>query len=598
MPRPLIADEIRALEANGNVASDWGGVFVSDPFCPDALRHNRFDGKVVIGVFDSSITHSSLALPEGITHSWLRDCAIADHCAIHQVRLLSGCGVGAGATLFDIGELSASSDAPFPTAEVMNENGRRAVRLFPGMTVADAYLWAKYRGRNRLMQRLDEFASATPQHRYVGAAAQIMHCQCLRNSWVVSSAEAPTVIDGATAIDSSVIGLGCHVERGPVLRNTLLGENVHIEDCARINDSVVGDNSTIARCEVGNSIIFPAHEQHHNNSFLIAACVMGQSNLAAGATIGSNHNGRTADGELRAGRGFWPGLCSSFKHPSYFASYCLAAKGDYPNELNITLPFALINNNAAKNQLEVMPAYWWLYNMYALHRNEKKFANRDRRCVAAQHIEFSPLAPDTAEEIMCARELLRHWTEQAYIANVSNRDAAHIEVTANAMEHGKRKVVVLKAAKAYQAYEDMLYYYIGSVLAAESRDLPSDTLAGTREMVWANLGGQLVAQTDLDAMIKEIEQGSVASWQEVNERLDSLWSDYHARKREHAYRLLCRLGGTKTVTPELWQRALARYDAACRYVAEQVSATRGKDDANPFRRMMYDSDAEMTAVLG
>ena len=166
------------------------------------------------------------------------------------------------------------------------------------------------------------------------------------------------------------------------------------------------------------------------------------------------------------------------------------------------------------------------------------------------------------------------------------------------MEHGKRKVVVLKAAKAYQAYEDMLYYYIGSVLAAKSRDLPSDTLAGTREMAWANLGGQLVAQSDLDAMIKEIEHGSVASWQEVNERLDALWSDYHARKREHAYRLLCRLGGTKTVTPELWQRALARYDAACRYVAEQVSATRGKDDANPFRRMMYDSDAEMTAVLG
>jgi len=31
---------------------------------------------------------------------------------------------------------------------------------------------------------------------------------------------------------------------------------------------------------------------------------MGQSNMAAGATIGSNHNSRSADGELVAARGF------------------------------------------------------------------------------------------------------------------------------------------------------------------------------------------------------------------------------------------------------------------------------------------------------
>ena len=514
------------------------------------------------------------------------------------MRLLSDCHVGSNTTLFDLGELSASPDAPFPTAEVMNENGGRAIRLFPGMTIADAYLWAKYRGRNRLMQRLAEFTNDVVASRYVGNNATIAHCQHIRNSWVISTAEAPTVIDTATAIDSSVIGHGCHVERGAVLRNTLLGENVHVEDCARINDSVVGDNSTIARCEVGNSIIFPAHEQHHNNSFLIAACIMGQSNLAAGATIGSNHNGRTADGELRAGRGFWPGLCSSFKHPSYFASYCLAAKGDYPNELNITLPFSLINNNAAKNQLEVMPAYWWLYNMYALHRNERKFATRDHRSNAAQHIEFSPLAPDTVEEIVCARQLLRHWTEQAYIANVSRPDADHIEVTANAMEHGRRKVVILKAAKAYQAYEDMLYYYIGTTLATtDDRPMPSDAPAAQREISWHNLGGQLVSQSDFDTLVRDIEQGSISSWADLHQRLDTLWQQYPDQRRRHAYQLLCHLSGVKTLTPELWQKALRRYDEARRYVSQQVQASRDKDNANPFRRMMYDSDDEMQSVL-
>src|SRR5215211_5818314 len=73
---------------------------------------------------------------------------------------------------------------------------------------------------------------------------------------------------------------------------------------ARLINSYLGNNSTISCCEVLNSLIFPSHEQHHNNSFLCAALLNGQTNIAAGATIGSNHNSRGADGEMIAGRGF------------------------------------------------------------------------------------------------------------------------------------------------------------------------------------------------------------------------------------------------------------------------------------------------------
>ncbi|MCK7461944.1 MAG: hypothetical protein MZU84_07750 [Sphingobacterium sp.] len=44
----------------------------------------------------------------------------------------------------------------------------------------------------------------------------------------------------------------------------------------------------------------------------------------------------------------------------------MLSKADYPAELDIPLPFSLLNNNASKDQLEVMPAYWWMYNMFAL----------------------------------------------------------------------------------------------------------------------------------------------------------------------------------------------------------------------------------------
>ena len=164
-----------------------------------------------------------------------------------------------------------------------------------------------------------------------------------------------------------------------------------------------------------NNLIFPAHEQHHNNSFLVAAVVMGQSNLAAGATMGSNHNSRSNDNEIQAGRGFWPGLCSSVKHSCRFASFTLLSKADYPAEMDISLPFSLLNNNTHQDRLEVMPAFWWLYNMYALARNSSKYQQRDKRIHKNQHIEFEAFAPDTVEEILHGRHLLEVWTAKAYL---------------------------------------------------------------------------------------------------------------------------------------------------------------------------------------
>mgnify|MGYP006196922875 CR=1 FL=1 len=59
---------------------------------------------------------------------------------------------------------------------------------------------------------------------------------------------------------------------------------------------------------------------------------MGQSNIAAGATLGSNHNSRGADGEVIMGRGFWPGLCVSIKHNSIFPSFTILNKSLTPTQ--------------------------------------------------------------------------------------------------------------------------------------------------------------------------------------------------------------------------------------------------------------------------
>ncbi len=588
--RNLTAAEIAQLERQGNCAEDWSTVRVAEPFCAECVRNSTFEGAVSLGAIENrKHTDEALTLREGIYNSTLADVTVGENPVIHNVRMLSGYTLGNQVTLFNVEEMTCTAD-PHKVAwlEPMNENGGRRLLPFCGMTIGDAYMWARYRGHKTFMEKLEQFTYdtlGTAEGRYgqVGDCCVIKNTKAIRNVTIRSSEQDPSEVDGCIVLSDGVVGTGCTLEHGIIAVRFLLGEHVHLEFGLRLNDTVVGDNSTLARCEVGNSIIFPAHEQHHNNSFLIAGLIMGQSNIAAGGTIGSNHNSRTADNELAAGRGFWPGLCCSFKHSSRFASYCLLAKGDYPAELDITLPFALVNNNVSKDQLEVMPAYWWMYNMYAMDRNSKKFAKRDKRKIKAQHIEFDNLAPDTAEEIIHGMKMLRDWIAKA-------KDGV---VYADGMEKGKRKTLILKAKEGLRAYEEMLIFYamknLGQVLPTTNQQLPTEE--------WVNIGGQLVDKPDMEKLIADVENGIISNWRQLHDRMDTLWDAYPAQREAHAYGVLCRLAGVETLSNDLWQRYQQRYTEIQKFIEEQKVASRHKDEVNPFRNMTYWDDDERAAVL-
>ena len=594
--RKLSQDEIERLERQGNDAEDWGSVLVSEPFCVESVRNNTFEGAVTLGAIASAHhTDEGLMLREGIYHATLRDVIVGDHPTIHNVGMLSGYVLGDEVLLFNVEEMTAATD-PHQLAwlEPMNENGGRKILPFSGMTIGDAYLWARYRGHKEFIERLEQFTHATLSSQEgrrgrVGDCCVIKNTKLIRNVAVCSSSKDPSRIDSCITLCDGVVGSGCTLEYGVIAVRFLLGEHVHLEFGLRLNDTVVGDNSTLARCEVGNSIIFPAHEQHHNNSFLIAGLIMGQSNIAAGGTIGSNHNSRTADNELAAGRGFWPGLCCSFKHSSRFSSYCLLAKADYPSELDIKLPFSLVNNNLSKDQLEVMPAYWWMYNMYAMDRNSKKFAKRDKRVTKSQHIEFDNLAPDTAEEILHGMELLKGWIKRAEGGSVY----------AEGMEKSKRRTLILKPVEGLRAYEEMLIFYAMKYLTLAYGDaLPPKTLAQEpRQTEWVNLGGQLVAAPDVEGMIADVEKGIIDSWKSLNDRLDHLWESYPQQRDAHAYHVLCTLSGVDYLDEALWQHFKTRFVEIQDYIEVQKQVTRQKDDTNPFRNMTYWDTAERDAVL-
>lgn len=662
--RNLRSDEVEKLVKNDNTSDNWDEILVTDQFEPNQIKNTRFFGLVRIGSLRNvMLQHHDLRVPSGITNSLIISSDIGDDCAIHNVHYLAHYIIGERCILFNIQEMHTTNHAKFGNGiikdgepesvrtwiDLMNETGCRRVLPYDGMITADAYLWAKYIDDKPLQENLKKitqkcthnqrgFYGTTGSHCVIknslilkdvkiSSYCYIKGANKLKNLTINSSEEEPTQIGEGVELVNGIIGYGCHIFYGCKAVKFILGNNSSLKYGARLINSFLGDNSTISCCEVLNNLIFPAHEQHHNNSFLIASVVMGQSNMAAGATIGSNHNSRANDNEIQAGRGFWPGLCTSVKHSCRFASFTLLSKADYPAELNIPVPFSLLNNNVSKDQLEVMPAYWWLYNMFALARNSWKFQNRDKRIHKDQHIEFDPFAPDTIEEIFTSRTLLEIWTAKAYfrkkgesiegknddelasfgqnVLSGNEKDINGLEVLGENMENTKRKVVILKPYKAYHAYSDILHYYAVKNLMSylnATQDLTlksmNKEMKDERQKEWGNLGGQIMQKQDIDNLRKDIGSGKLKTWKEIHNRYDELWMKYKTDKQKHAYATLCELYGTEEISASDWSKAIEKTVMIQKFVSDQVYTSRKKDFDNPFKMSTFRNKDEMIAAFG
>ncbi len=662
--RRLGPEEIEQLTANGNRSSNWQDVLVAEPFLPDCIRGCTFHGLVRIQPMERTcLGVDGLLIEAGLENATLISCDLGSACSVRNVGYLAHTIVGSQCVLSDVDEIYTTPTARFGAGvirdgqnederdwiEPVNESGGRRLLAVPGMTTADAALWTRFRHDADLLDRLRDITQSqvgSMRGRYsqfgngavcrscgslvdlhLGPAGRIVNTARVENVTLGSSPDEPTDVREATTVAHGVAGPGCQIRNGAIAEHFVLGQHVTLENAARVIHTVVGDNSTIACCEVLHSLIYPAHQQHHNNSFLIAAAVGGQSNIAAGATIGSNHNSRAADGEIHAARGFWPGLCVSLKHNSRFAAYTLIAKGDYPAELDVPLPFSLVSQDPARDRLQLLPAFWWLYNAYALARNSWKFQARDHRAHPVQNIESHCFAPDTVEQILAGMALLERWTASARLVasgqNVDDHDPDRLRqlgrqllaasadtlddltVRAEGVENARRDCIVLKAHAGYQAYRQMALYYAMTNLVEYLRQNPQagfetlcDELAGPRAQHWTNLGGQIVWNEDLSGLRAAIRSGKLNSWDDIHEACDRLGAKYPEDRAAHAWAVLAELLNVESPDGQDFAEALDQTVEIQRVLADRVAASRAKDFQGHFRRMVFANQEEMTAVLG
>ena len=265
--------------------------------------------------------------------------------------------------------------------------------------------------------------------------------------------------------------------------------------------------------------------------------------------------------------------------------------------------------------------------MYALARNSWKYLARDKRVHKVQNIEFNAYAPDTVEEIISAQTLLEKYTAKAWynkegIQNISEQELIikgkellsgdklvvnDLEILAEGVEKGNRKVRIVKAYESYHAYGDMMIYYAVSNImnyfsdhsGASFDTLESDLATNTpRQTQWLNLGGQLMKEDDFNTLVSDIKSGELTSWNDVHQRYNTLWQRYPLDKQIHSYQILCLLFGVDDLSAEQWRDIFIKAVDIQEYVSSQVYISRKKDYDNPFRKCTYRNDDEMISAIG
>ncbi len=665
--RQLTAHEIEVLVRNRNQSDDWNKILVSEAFNPELVKNCKFYGLIRIGKLEPwYLEFKNLRRPVGLYNSTIYSCDFGDNVVIDNVNYLSHYIIGNDVILVNVEEMATTNYAKFGNGivkvgepegqriwlELCNENGGRSVIPFNGMLPGDAYLWSRFRDDKELQESFKQFTEKKfdRQRGYygkIGDRTVIKNCKTIKDTWVGtdaylkgankiknltinSSAEAPSQIGEGCELVNGIVDYGSRIFYGVKAVRFVMASHSQLKYGARLINSYLGNNATISCCEVLNSLIFPAHEQHHNNSFLCASLIMGQSNMAAGATVGSNHNSRSPDGEIIAGRGFWPGLCISLKHNSKFACFNIVAKGDYPTELRIPIPFSLISNDVSKDRLVIMPAYWFMYNMYAIARNSWKYLDRDKRTEKIQRLEYDFLAPDSIEEILDALKLMELYTAKAWLRKNEPADAGKteaqlmalgqqlllsgdpelndLEILAEGFENSKRKAVLVKVPQAYLLFRELVTYhavtqildYFSSEPNPGFEDFQALLQTNPTRIAWYNVGGQFIPKEAITQLRADIHKGLISSWSDVHGFYQSQGEAYPRQKLLNALGAYSECTGTALglLDKQSLKHLLEEGIKIKTWMVEGIYKSRAKDYSNPFREMTYTSRAEMEEVVG
>lgn len=378
--------EVRRLEQNGCVSSDWSGVQITDDTDLSRIRNTRFEGDVRLGA-DVTIENVGLL----------------------KMESMAQCGVGTEVCVLD-------------------ETGSRSVRIYPGMTAQTAMLIARDPAwaHGPAAEMLAAHVEAAHIEATIGDGAVIRNCGSIVNVAVgcevhiegASSLHNGAVINnaapgkglariGAGVIAENFIIEDGSVDSGVIVHNCYIGQGAQLANGFTAHDSLIFANCHLENGEACALFAGPYTVSMHKSSLLIG-CQTSFMNAGSG-TNQSNHMYKL--GPVHWGileRGVKTSSDSYLMLGAKIGAFSLLMGSHKTHPDSSQFPFSYLFGDD-RGATVVVPGA--MLRSCGLLRDEKKWPTRDRRqqrrMPLHDRIVYDVLNPVTVDAMLQAIDVIR-----------------------------------------------------------------------------------------------------------------------------------------------------------------------------------------------
>ena len=562
--RRLTEDEVLQLKSQSCLADDWGNVSVAEGFNCEYVHHTRFSGEVKLGVFDAEFTlPGGIRKHSGLRHVTLHNVTVGDNCCIENIQnYIANYEIGNDTFIENVDIILVDRLTTFGNgveATVLNETGGREVLINDKLSAHQAYILALYRHRPELISRMKAITdyysnkhastvgsigdhvmilnTGSIRNVRIGDYCHICGTCRLTNGSINSNVTAPVHIGHGVICDDFIISSGSDVDDGTMLSRCFVGQACKLGHNYSASDSLFFSNCQGENGEACAIFAGPFTVTHHKSTLLIAG-MFSFMNAGSGSNQ-SNHMYKL--GPIHQGiveRGSKTTSDSYILWPARIGAFSLVMGRHHHHSDTSDIPFSYLIEKDDETYL--VPGI----NLRSVGtiRDAQKWPKRDKRTDPDRldMINYNLLSPYTIQKMLKAVDILKNLqalvgeTSEIYYYQNTRIKGSSLR---NALNFYGMAINKFFGNSLIKRLEGTTYYSMEEVW----EQLRPTESKGSGE--WLDLAGLILPREPLEALLQDIEQGEIASLEDVECFFRLVHGRYYSLEWTWAYEMIERYYG-------------------------------------------------------
>lgn len=546
--RNLTISEIDILKKNNCSHEMWELVYVKENFNPHYIRNTQFSGTISIGEMEKEFTLvGGLKKHSCINRAVIHNCRIGNNVVIENIQnYIANYEIGDNCFIQNVDVILVDGKTSFGnglTVNVLNETGGREVKISDKLSAHFAYIYALYRHRPKLIDRLQSIVDYYSEKHssdmgFIGSNCKIVnvgyiknvkigpYCKItgsmkLKDGSINSNEDAPVYVGRNVIAEDFIISSGSIVDGGTIISKCFVGQACHLDHGYSASDSLFFSNCQGENGEACALFAGPYTVTHHKSTLLIAG-MFSFMNAGSGSNQ-SNHMYKL--GPIHQGiieRGAKTTSNSYVLWPAKVGPFSLIMGRHFKHSDTSNLPYSYLIEK--DNNTYLSPGV----NIRSVGtiRDAKKWPERDKRTdkTRLDFINFNLLSPYTIQKVFAGTTILKD-------LQLSAGETCDFYTFQNCI------ITNTSLRKGLKYYEIIIHKFLGNSLIKKLEKTPFKTIEEIRTQLkpsneiglgeWVDLSGLIAPKSEVESLIEKIENGEITTLKQINIIFEQLHKRYY-----------------------------------------------------------------------